>query len=77
MSSLSDIILLIKQAAVLRIAHRAIITSLGASKYSSGLLQALTYYLLYPHLKKIQNTIKHNITSQPYYGIVTCSMFSI
>ena len=50
MSSTSDIILL-KQVVVLQITHRAIITSLEASKHSGGLLQALTCYLFYLHLK--------------------------
>ena len=50
MSSTSDIILL-KQVIVLQIAHRAIITSLEASKHSGGLLQALTCYLFTSTLK--------------------------
>jgi hypothetical protein len=50
MSSTSDTILL-KQVVVLQIVHSTVITTLETSKRSGGLLQALTCYLLYHHLK--------------------------
>ena len=75
----------VKQVVVPRIAPKAVISSLEASKRSGGLLRALTCYLFYLHLRNsdpqlIQyDLIDCALVSLLYilYGSMWISMFSI